>query len=255
MFATRRWCLTGTPIQNRLEDLLSLLKFLHFEPFCQPAIFRKYILDPLSHDNLERVKTLHILLRAICLRRDQKYLQLPEPCYEEVKLTLSREEKRLYNDVLKGFQDDLDTLVSSQSKTSKYAVLFTMILKLRRLCNHGSKVTMEELPLGITPEMDSDTLCDYCQGHQQENLAILNKNKDCPECGRIVLVASPNPHPFVSSQSRSLMPVNSPVHLNSPASEQALRTGLNSASICGPPSTKLRAVLENLKSEPPGSKR
>ncbi|XP_071929108.1 DNA repair protein RAD5B-like isoform X3 [Coffea arabica] len=28
------WCLTGTPLQNKLEDLYNLLCFLHVEPWC-----------------------------------------------------------------------------------------------------------------------------------------------------------------------------------------------------------------------------
>lgn len=45
----RRWCLTGTPIQNRLEDLHSLLHFLRLEPWGDISYFRSFITVPFSN--------------------------------------------------------------------------------------------------------------------------------------------------------------------------------------------------------------
>lgn len=41
--AERRWCVTGTPIQNSLQDIYALLKFLRHEPWSESAFWKTAI--------------------------------------------------------------------------------------------------------------------------------------------------------------------------------------------------------------------
>ena len=47
--ASKRWCVTGTPIQNSLQDLYGLLKFLHHEPWCEASFWKATILNTMKH--------------------------------------------------------------------------------------------------------------------------------------------------------------------------------------------------------------
>src|SRR5947208_3585677 len=98
--AQRRWCLTGTPIQNRLEDVGSLIKFIRVAPFVSNANFRRYIIEPLVAGAPNSAENLRLLLGSICLRRTKRHLKLSEASFKTVNLNLSTEEQILYSEIL-----------------------------------------------------------------------------------------------------------------------------------------------------------
>jgi len=118
-----RWCVTGTPIQNSLQDVYGLLKFLRHEPWCGAAFWRNAITDPVAvcngnssdeinaNDDTKDFSSIAAfgrvrrLLAPILLRRTKSTLTadgtpiitLPPIDYSVVHVTLSTPEREFYN--------------------------------------------------------------------------------------------------------------------------------------------------------------
>ena len=69
LHAQRRWAVTGTPVQNRLDDLGALIKFLRIKPFDEKRGFAQYILAPCKNADPEILPKLRLLVDSITLRR------------------------------------------------------------------------------------------------------------------------------------------------------------------------------------------
>ncbi len=64
-----KWCLTGTPVQNRLEDMYSLLVFLGVQPFNDSTWWKALVAQPMRQGLPVAVERMKGLLTSICLRR------------------------------------------------------------------------------------------------------------------------------------------------------------------------------------------
>jgi SNF2 family DNA or RNA helicase len=107
-----RWCLTGTPIQNSLEDLASLVAFIRISPLHTLSEFRKHIITPLLKGKDQGSNSLRILLDSICLRRTKKLLNLPDSFDEDRRIDFSSLEKKVYKET----QAELIATVKPETK-------------------------------------------------------------------------------------------------------------------------------------------
>ncbi|KAK4395991.1 Helicase-like transcription factor CHR28 [Sesamum angolense] len=67
--AKRRWCLSGTPIQNSVDELFSYFRFLRYDPYDKYKTFGSSIKALISRDSVKGYKKLQVVLRNIMLRR------------------------------------------------------------------------------------------------------------------------------------------------------------------------------------------
>lgn len=143
--ATHRWCLTGTPLQNSLDDLFSLLCFLQYEPWSRVSWWKRVIATPFEQgDEASALGRLKVLLRPVLLRRTKhtrdkhgkNIVELPPKHIELVQLAFSDEERTFYQAVYDKSRAEFNGYVASGTATTSYVAIFALLLRLRQACNH-----------------------------------------------------------------------------------------------------------------------
>lgn len=188
--AERRWCLTGTPVQNGLDDLFSLLQFLRFHPFQTLPSARKYILEPLGRQDEKGLRNLRSTMGAISLRRGRRQTCSRHRNEETVSVNLSLDERQRYSSILEEAQHLARTTGKKRGKN-----ILQSILALRQLCSHGSsRIPSSNLqfnnnnrydtPLSQDPLVNCD-ICDQSFSHPDKFEGQFNGScghKVCSEC-------------------------------------------------------------------------
>ncbi len=159
----KRFALTGTPIENRLDELWSIFDFVMPTYLSSLGRFQEKYSD-LKRENLEDLK---YKIEYFVLRRTKKEVlkDLPEKLETEVYVNLNSREKAIYRAFVKGFMQEYD------EKTEKLEVL-TILLKLRQICCHSSLVT------------------DKYRGHSSKEEALLELVEDALDGGHRILIFS-----------------------------------------------------------------
>ncbi|KAH6629586.1 DNA repair protein rad5 [Boeremia exigua] len=154
----RRWAVTGTPVQNRLEDLGALFSFIQLKPFDRTYGFNLYILSPFKAADPEVVPKLQLLVSTVTIRRTKEIIknEVPARLDMTVRLKFSRPEQQLYDWFEKDTQRKVNAVTSGEKLGgNSYARILTAILNLRLICAHGRDLLNEDA-LRTTDGMTSD---------------------------------------------------------------------------------------------------
>uniref|UniRef100_A0A665W0V4 Snf2-related CREBBP activator protein n=1 Tax=Echeneis naucrates TaxID=173247 RepID=A0A665W0V4_ECHNA len=135
----RRLLLTGTPLQNSLMELWSLMHFLMPHVFQSHREFKEWFSNPLTgmiegsqEYNEGLVKRLHKVLRPFLLRRIKADVekQMPKKYEHVVRCRLSKRQRFLYDDFM-AQASTRETLASGH-----FMSVINILMQLRKVCNH-----------------------------------------------------------------------------------------------------------------------
>jgi hypothetical protein len=138
--SNHRFAVTGTPVENRLGDLWSLMEFANPGLLGTPASFKQRFATPIErHGDAQAATRLRSLTQPFVLRRlktDTSIItDLPAKIEMEVVCSLTREQASLYQAVVADMMDRID---NTEGMERRGLVLATMT-KLKQVCNHPAQ--------------------------------------------------------------------------------------------------------------------
>lgn len=152
--AERRWAVSGTIIQNSLEDVFSLMRFLRHEPFCEHAFWSNAVTKtPDFSVALNRVKKIlsPIMIRRTKETRDKTgelILTLPDIDSKSVVVQFSLEERQFYEALYRKSFDIFKGFVRSGTASSSWLKIFSLLHRLRQTCSHVALTVKSHLDDG-----------------------------------------------------------------------------------------------------------
>jgi SWI/SNF-related matrix-associated actin-dependent regulator of chromatin subfamily A3 len=183
----RRWAITGTPIQNKLTDFASILKFLRVYPYCDQNIFDEEISRPLHLADRGGFLRLKSLVRAITISRTKSVINLPARVDEIHHLEFSPEERDGYNAAKKETVALFEEAISSGRQSGKTFNALARLNFLRLFCNLG--LVLHKRPAQLPSSTSRECVGSFSQTPEHDLFYsnILDGSATCAQCGQALL--------------------------------------------------------------------
>lgn len=147
--ARHRIALTGTPVENRLSELWSIMEFLNPGYLGSATDFRTRFAIPIerNHDK-ERGELLRRVIQPFVLRRvktDKNIIaDLPDKLEMKVFCNLTQEQASLYEAVVK---DMMEKIENAEEDIERRGLILATLMKLKQVCNHPAQFVADSSSL------------------------------------------------------------------------------------------------------------
>ena len=131
--------LTGTPVENNLMNLWSLMSFSNAGILGSKSEFKKFS-DEITPEDMFRLKKA---INPFILRRmktDKSIISdLPDKIENDITVALSKEQIILYEKVVKELEEQIELGDETQAR----GMVLSTIMRLKQICNHPDQYTGE----------------------------------------------------------------------------------------------------------------
>uniref|UniRef100_A0ACD5ZZC5 Uncharacterized protein n=1 Tax=Avena sativa TaxID=4498 RepID=A0ACD5ZZC5_AVESA len=205
--AKRRWCLSGTPIQNAIDELYSYFRFLKYDPYSTYSSFCTMIKHPIARNAVHGYKKLQTVLRIILLRRTketmingQPIINLPPKIINLEKVDFTKEERAFYMTLEERSRQQFKEYAAAGTLKQNYANILLLLLRLRQACDHpllvkghqsvfkgdgsieAAKKLSKERVIDLLARLEVSALCAVCRDTPEDAVVTMCGHIFCYQC-------------------------------------------------------------------------
>ena len=217
--ADYKWCLSGTPVQNRIGEFFSLLRFLEVVPFacyfckscrCKElhwsqdankmctgckhsgfnhvSVFNQEILNPITQSESpeqrkQGLDKLRLITDRLMLRRMKKdhtsSMELPPKEVVIHNEFFGEIERDFSQSIMSNTQRTFDTYVNRGVMLNNYANIFGLIMQMRQVANHPDLILRKNAEGG-----QNVLICSICDEPAEEAIRSRCRHEFCRHCAR-----------------------------------------------------------------------